>query len=262
MSLYKNDRLENLRLAVESILFQTFNDFDFYIQLDGIVKSECEKYLKSINDSRILIFERKTNLGLAKSLNELLGRLLSKDYEYVARMDADDISLNNRFEKQIKFLDKHKEVDCLGTWAIEINEKGEEYFRKEMPISHEGCLKLFEKRDCMVHPTVMFRKSYFAKAGMYPEDTYFGEDTIMWAQGFYGGAKFANLPEFLFKFRLDEDFFSRRRGIKHAKSILKLRKRVNKMLGYGLKAKAYAYLYAMAKMTPTPILSIIYKIFR
>lgn len=64
----------------------------------------------------------------------------------------------------------------------------------------------------MIHPTVMFRRSYFEKAGLYPEDTYFGEDTMMWAKGFKSGCKFANVPEYLFKFRLDSNFFERRRG--------------------------------------------------
>ena len=67
-----------------------------------------------------------------------------------------------------------------------------------MPITHEECLELFKKRDCMIHPTVMFRRSYFEKAGLYPEDTYFGEDTMMWAKGFKSGCKFANVPEYLF----------------------------------------------------------------
>ena len=111
----------------------------------------------------------------------------------------------------------------------------------------------------MIHPTVMFRRSYFEKAGLYPEDTYFGEDTIMWAQGFANGCQFANIPEYLYFFRLNKVFFERRRGIKHAKSILQLRRRVNKMLHYGFKADIYALLYALAKLMPEKILNIIYK---
>lgn len=60
----------------------------------------------------------------------------------------------------------------------------------------------------MIHPTVMFRRSYFEKAGLYPENTYFGEDTMMWAKGFKAGCQFANLPEYLLKFRLDPNFFN------------------------------------------------------
>jgi hypothetical protein len=105
----------------------------------------------------------------------------------------------------------------------------------------------------------MFRRRYFEKAGMYPTDTYFGEDTIMWAQGFSSGCKFANIQEYLFKFRIDENFFNRRRGWKHAKSIFSLRVRVNRMLSFGMQAYAYAALYAVAKLMPTSVLNLIYK---
>lgn len=111
----------------------------------------------------------------------------------------------------------------------------------------------------MIHPTVMFRRSYIEKVGKYSLDTYFGEDTMMWCQGFYHGCKFANLPEYLFKFRLNEDFFNRRRGWKHAIAILKLRWKVNQMLHYPTKAYFYAFAYAGAKMMPKGILNLIYK---
>lgn len=81
---------------------------------------------------------------------------MSAGYEYIARMDADDISELNRFERQIQYFDEHPKVECLGTWAVEIMGDGGEYYRKQMPESHEDCKKLFRKRDCMIHPTVIF----------------------------------------------------------------------------------------------------------
>jgi hypothetical protein len=184
---------------------------------------------------------------------------MPKGYEFIARMDADDISDAARFQLQLEYLKEHPEVECLGTWAIEINSKGEEYYRKEMPETHEGCLQQFKKRDCMIHPTVMFRRSYIEKAGFYSLDTYFGEDTMMWAQGFKAGCVFANVPEFLCQFRLDDNFFERRRGWKHAKNIFLLRHRVNKMLGFGIIEDCWALAYAAAKMMPKAILNLIYK---
>lgn len=262
MSVYSNDRLEYTRVAIDSILSQKYTCFDFYIVCDGVIKKEIDDYLAYLNDSRVFVIRRKSNKGLAYSLNELLHIVLPKGYTYIARMDADDISMPDRFEKQIAYLEKYSEVDCLGTWAIEINADGNEYFRKQMPVTHEECLDFFRKRDCMIHPTVMFRRSYFEKAGLYPEDTYFGEDTLMWAKGFQTGCQFANLPEYLFKFRLDENFFRRRRGWKHARSIFTLRRRVNQMLGFGIKADFYALLYAVAKMMPTSLLDWLYRMIR
>ena len=262
MSLYKNDRLEFVKLAVESILSQTYYDFDYYIQFDGTIDANVEAYLRGLNDERIKIRARSENKGLAYSLNELLQIVMPKGYEYIARMDADDISMPDRFEKQLAYLQSNPEVECLGAWAIEINSKGEEYYRKQMPETHEACNYMFRKRDCMIHPTVMYRRSYIEKAGLYALDTYFGEDTMMWAQGFKAGCVFANVPEYLLQFRLDDNFFERRRGWKHAKSIFMLRHRVNKMLHYGIMADFWAFAYAAAKMMPKFILNIIYKTVR
>ena len=259
MSLYKNDTLDCIKLAVESILNQNYSQFDFYIQYDGYIPQDVDEYLSGLQDERIHINRREDNKGLAYSLNELLGIVLPKGYEFIARMDADDISMPDRFEKQIAYMGTHPETECLGTWAIEINSDGSEYYRKQMPETHEGCRKQFMIRDCMIHPTVMFRRSYIEKAGLYSLDTYFGEDTMMWAQGFAAGCKFANVPEYLFKFRLNDDFFNRRRGWKHAKGILTLRWKVNKMLHYPVKAYLYAIAYAGAKMMPTKVLNLIYK---
>ena len=259
MSLYKSDELKYVKLAVESILKQSYTDFDFYIQYDGSVREEVDNYVSNIQDERIHINKRPVNKGLAYSLNELLGIVMPKQYEFIARMDADDISMLDRFEKQLLFMESHPDVDCVGTWAIEIKSDGSEFYRKQMPESNEGCWKQFMVRDCMIHPTVMFRRSYIEKAGYYSLDTYFGEDTMMWAQGFANGCKFANIPDYLFKFRLDDNFFNRRRGWKHAKGILTLRWKVNKMLNYPLKAYLYAIAYAGAKMMPTKILNLIYK---
>ena len=226
---------------------------------DGPVESEVKLFFDSISDPRLKVFQRDVNQGLAFSLNELLQIVLPMDYEYIARMDADDISLPNRFEHQLAYFAEHPEVECLGAWAVEINSKGEEYFRKQMPETHDECWKMFKKRDCMIHPTVMFRHSYFDKAGLYSLDTYFGEDTMMWAQGFKAGCVFGNVPEYLLQFRLDDNFFERRRGWKHAKAIFTLRRRVNKMLHYGVVADFWAFAYAVAKMMPKFILNIIYK---
>lgn len=259
MSLYKNDVLEYVNPAIDSVLSQCYSDFDFYIQYDGSVQQDVDNYLLNINDERIHICTRSENKGLAYSLNELLEKVILMDYKYIARMDADDISMPDRFEKQIRYMDEHPECDAVGTWAIEIKADGSEFYRKQMPVTHEECYNFFMKRDCMIHPTVMFRRSYIEKAGLYSIDTYFGEDTMMWAQGFANGCKFANIPEFLFKFRLNDDFFNRRRGWKHAKGILTLRWKVNKMLHYPLKAYLYAIAYAGAKMMPTSILNLIYR---
>lgn len=259
MSLYKRDKWKFVKQAVESILAQTYGGFDLYIQCDGPILAETEAYLTTIEDNRVKIYRRDENKGLAFSLNELLDIVMPKGYQYIARMDADDISEPNRFERQLAYFASHPDVECLGTWAIEIKNDGEEYFRKQMPETHEGCLNQFRKRDPLIHPTVMYKRSYLEKAGRYDLNTFYGEDTMMWAQGFANGCKMGNVPEYLFRFRLDENFFGRRRGWRYAKGIWQLRHRVNKMLGFGLIEDCWAIAYACAKMMPESILNIIYK---
>lgn len=262
MSLYKGDRLGFVAQSIQSILEQTYSDFDLYIYIDGIIDEPVYVYVNSLNDSRINMVLSSFNSGLAFAMNSLLRIVCNRGYQYFFRMDADDIALPHRFERQIAFMDSNVDIDCLGCWAIEIDEDGTDFYMKKMPLTHEACLNLFRKRDCMIHPSVIFRYTYFEKAGFYPEDTYFGEDTMMWAVGFKAGCRFANLPEFLLKFRLDGKFFQRRRGWRHAKAIFILRRRVNRMLGFGLKEDCYAVLYAAVKIMPTKFLAIIYKSLR
>ena len=107
MSLYLNDNIDFVSKAVESILDQSFTDFDYYIQYDGHVKDDVDLYLSSLKDARIHIYKRDENKGLAKSLNELLAVVMPLDYQFIARMDADDISTPDRFEKQIRWLFYH-----------------------------------------------------------------------------------------------------------------------------------------------------------
>ena len=104
MSLYKNDVLEYVRLSVESILNQTYKDFDYYIQYDGPVDAEVDAYLSGVNDERVRIQRRAENKGLAQSLNDLMNVVMHIGYEYIARMDADDISGKQSSENRILYI--------------------------------------------------------------------------------------------------------------------------------------------------------------
>lgn len=258
MSVYGKDKANELDQSLKSVVESTVKPAEIVLVKDGMLPEDLNTIIReyALKFPFFQVIQLPLNGGLAHALNVGL-KYCSNDY--IARMDSDDITLPERFEKQLAFLDENADVDCVGTWAIEIKSDGSEFFRKQMPETHEACREFFMQRDCMIHPTVMFRRSYFEKAGNYAEDTYFGEDTMMWAQGFANGCKFANVPEYLFKFRLNDDFFSRRRGWKHAKGILTLRWKVNKMLGYPLKSYLYAIAYAGAKLIPKSILNLIYK---
>lgn len=265
MSLYKNDCLEFVKLAVESILYQTYKNFDFYIQYDGPVRPDVDEYLLGLTDGRVKIQKRDENKGLAHSLNDLLFIVLPLGYEYIARMDADDISMPNRFEKQIAYLDVHQDIDCLGGAINEIDENGNSRNKiTSYPCKPDETRHFFKKRNPVAHPSVMMRRTIFEKAGCYyPTEFVRNEDTMLWYKVYMGNAKIANLPDVLLNFRMTDSMFTQRRnGKEFAKSQLKMRKIINKDLQFGHMANVYAYAMYLLMISPSWILKLAYRILR
>lgn len=260
-SVYYKERADYLDESLKSVFNQSLVPDEVIVVEDGPLSSDLyqviEKYKFQYDQFRTIPLQQ--NKGLAHALNVAIK---SSSADYFARMDTDDISEPNRFEKQVSFLIDNKDVDCVGTWVVEINADGSEFYRKQMPITHEECRNFYMKRNPMAHPTVMFRRSYFDKAGFYPEDTYQEEDTMLWANGFAKGCRFANIPEYLYRFRIDDKFFNRRKGIRYAIDTFNIRHKIRKMLGFPIKADIYAILFATSKMMPEPFLKLMYKIAR
>lgn len=118
LPVYKKDSVTYLREAVESIYGQTYQDFLLYIGVDGPIGDDLKGYLAQVEvhpKTKVIWFEE--NRGLACVLNDLLDICFKGGFEYIARMDADDISLPERFEKQQKYLQEHPEIDVVGVPA-------------------------------------------------------------------------------------------------------------------------------------------------
>lgn len=265
MSLYKNDVIQYVRNAVESIINQTYKDFDFYIQYDGPISLEVDEYLSCLADERIKIYKRLENKGLAHSLNDLLAIVMLQDYDFIARMDADDICLIDRFKKQVTYLSTHLDVDMVGGAINEIDENGNNRGKiTRYPCNPEECRAFFAKRNPVAHPTVMFRRSFFEKAGWnYPTDFVRNEDTRLWHEGYKHGCVIANLPDVLLNFRMTDAMFTQRRnGKAFAKSQLQLRKMINKDLRFGFMANIYAYAMYLLMISPSWLLKLAYRILR
>ena len=261
MSIYSSDRPKDVRRAMESILTQEGVSLDFHIQIDGPTAPgviECVESLQ-LEHPNLIVRHRAENRGLAYSLNELLGPVMAANYRYIARMDADDVSLPGRLAQQQAYMEAHPEVDVVGSCAVEVLEDGTEFFRKRMPSTHEGCFRLFARTDCLVHPSAFFRRSFFEKAGLYSLDTYYAEDTMLWLQGFERGCRFANLPEYLYAMQLDHRFFRRRRGWTYAVRLLQLRCKVTRRLHYGLRGYFYAYANAASRLLSHSLLRVLYR---
>lgn len=198
MPVYNAERY--LALAVESILNQTFIDFEFIIIDDGSTDNSSlilENYAQL--DSRIRLIKR-ANKGLVKTLNE--GISLARA-PYIARMDADDFSLPNRFARQIEFLRINPHYVVVGSWSENINEYGQQIgFINEPPTDHSGIdEKNLEGDVAICHPTALIRHDALLAVGGYEPAFQDAEDLELWLRLAEVG-KLANLPEVLLKYRV------------------------------------------------------------
>ena len=181
--------------AIESILNQTFTDFELIVLNDSPDNKELESIVKKYanKDKRVKYVKNSKNIGIPKSRNKLLK--LTKG-EYIACMDSDDISLPERFEKQIEYMNAHPECGVLGTWF--------QLFGKDTTIvRHPKYIKILNllHNQHVGNPTVMMRKSVIDKYDLkYDEDYNYCEDYELWSRMIFV-TEIHNLPEILLKYR-------------------------------------------------------------
>lgn len=191
-----NTKEEYLRLAIESILTQTFKDFEFLIINDGSTDNKVKDIILSYNDSRIKYKENDINLGISRTRNELLDWATG---EFLAIMDHDDISLPERFKKQLAFMEAHPDYGVCGSWHGFINSK----VISKRPVSNlqiHG--KLRKTQECPLHhPCTMIRKSVLNNNDIRYEEAFTpAEDYALWCR-LYKKTKMYNIPEVLFMYR-------------------------------------------------------------
>jgi len=159
-----------LSKSINSVLDQTIDDFEFII-VDDCSSEPVWDLLKSYDDKRIKLYHNKKNIGLTKSLNICLD--VAKG-DYIVRQDGDDMSLSNRFEKQIKFFDSH-EIGFVGCWAssIDVNDKKIKGWvdrgRRGTTDSLNG---KYREQNCMVDPSSIYSRAAVEKIGYYDERMY------------------------------------------------------------------------------------------
>ena len=170
MSVYNG--IPYLKEAVESILNQTYKNFEFII-VDDASKDKTWSYLKSLKDKRVRLIKNPKNLGLAKSLN--IGLSKAKG-DYIARMDADDISLPGRFEIQLKYMIKHPKSDLIGSWAKLIDESGNTITSVRKPNLDKKIKKMNQWITGLIHPTWFAKREVFDHLNGYNADFDMVED--------------------------------------------------------------------------------------
>lgn len=227
-----------LALAVQSILDQTFSDFEL-ILIDDRSTDSTGRIMKRFagQDPRVVVLENEENLGLTKSLNR--GISIARG-QYIARMDADDIAVPHWLGNQVRFLDEHPDytfVSCIGRY---IDENGREEQLRHFPETNAEIYAMMPKVDPMMHPGAVFRKADVAKIGNYCEDYRVVQDYDLWFRGMAAGYKFYNFQEPLILFRRNDTYNARK---SRAYRMIDLRVRVK---GYKLnRIPFYKYVYLL-----------------
>ena len=264
LPVYSKDKEEYIYESLNSMLNQTYGNFKIYVGVDGPVGVDLKKCLEAFDkQDKISVVWFTENRGLACVLNDLLDICFKEGYEYIARMDADDISLPFRIEKQMSYLANNEDVDVVGGAVTIINEDGLEQGKVlSYPLTHDECYKRFAKRNPLPHPAVLFKKRYFDKAGCkYRPDYKKNQDTLLWYDGLLKGVRMGNVQEVILKFRTTDDMIKKRRSGKDAaQKQLRARLMINKGLHYGFLSDIYAYAIYLLMVSPSWLRSFIYKI--
>ena len=199
-----NTKEEYLHASIESILNQTFTDFELIIVNDGSTNN-AEEVVLSYKDDRIKYFKQE-NQGIVGALNNAWSKASGK---YIARMDSDDIAYPERFAKQIKFLEENPEYSLVGSWAKIIPSNNVIKLPQDIKI-----MDLLA--DCMfIHPSIMFNKADFEKFNLQYETGFeYAEDYCMYARA-VKYLKMTNLQEVLLDYRVyPENSSSKNRDVR------------------------------------------------
>ena len=206
-----------LGLAVESILKQTWIDFELIIIDDGSTDRSAD-VIRSFRDQRIVLIDRMKNEGVVVSANQ--GLKLARG-QYIARMDQDDISVVHRFERQVEFLDAHPSVGLVGSSYVLIDDQGKVLRRRELKTRDADIKKALWEEHQFCHGAVMYRKACLDQVGLYRDRVRYAEDYDLF---FRIAEKWevANISEPLYQLRMNLQSISsvnRFEQIRHAELV-------------------------------------------
>lgn len=264
MSVYKSDRLDYLKQALDSLIEQTYTNYHIFIEVDGTVVSEVESYLRSLSDSLFTISFHKENKGLATRLNQAITKIVHSDqFEFIARMDSDDISHKERFQEQIKYMLANPNTYVLGSDVIEIDNYNNEIFYKKMQADSRVINRDIIKRCPVNHPSVMLKSEMFTLFGLrYRDELMNTQDYYLWVDVIYSGLRISNINKPLLKFRIDDNFHQRR-GVKKSFNEFKSRLYAMKKLSIVSPSNiTHTILLFMLRLSPEFMKRVAYKYMR
>lgn len=235
MSVYKKDSPEYLQIALKSIYEQqSIKPDEIVIVVDGPIPENLREVLDSFKKDKekiVKIIQQEQNKGLGEALKK------GTEYctgDYIFRMDSDDISVFDRFEKQINYIEKHSNIDVLGGNIAEFQKSIDEENKRlrVCPMNHEDIVKMGKKRNPMNHVTVCIKKEALVNSGGYQSLLYL-EDYYLWLRMIVNNCKLENLNETLVLVRVGNGFEGRRstkkyiEGWKTLQNFMKKNKMIN-----------------------------------
>ena len=258
MSVYGGDDASQFKSAFDSITSQTLRPNEIVLVQDGPVDkilARTIEELSKITPELVLVRLRK-NGGLGIALREGVKHC---SHAYIARMDSDDISKNDRFEKQLQYLAKNPNIDMVGSDIIEYDEAMEnEIARRIVPKIHDEIIKTLKHRNPFNHVTVIYKKESVLAAGNYLSCPYF-EDYYLWCRMAKNGTRFHNLTDSLVNVRSGMAMLGRRGGIKYASYAIDFQLKVYRLKIIGPSQLVVNLVTRVAAaITPSRLRSLIY----
>ncbi len=224
LSVYKEENPTFFDQALASIENQALPANEIVLVKDGPLTQALEEVISGHTENSktsYKVIELEENNGLGRALNRGMAHC---SFEWIARMDTDDIALPDRFEKQISYLEEHPHVDVLGGWICEFSNNPKHCTKERRPpCTNNEIIKYAKYRNPINHMTVVFRKSAVMEVEGYLPMSGF-EDYYLWMRMLLRGKKFANLDEVLVKARAGNEMIRRRQGWGYAKDEWELEK--------------------------------------
>lgn len=239
-----NERVDFLEKSINSILNQTFTDFEFLIIDDHSTKVDCVRTLEHYGkiDGRIKIVRNEQNLGLTKTLNK--GLALAQG-TYVARLDSDDIAASNRLQKQLSFMQENPDYALVGAWSYLIDEYNHVVGKKQFYTDYFDIRKHILEFNFFTHSTWFFKKDIIVNLGGYSDKAPANEDYDLLLQ-LISKHPVHNLNEFLCWYRRRPASISHKNNKLQERNSIATRIRAIKEYGYPKRAYFKVILPALA----------------
>lgn len=262
MSVYKGENTEYFRASMDSLCNQTHPASQIVLVCDGSLGDELDMIVSEYKDKLgdiLDVVQLPENKGTAYCAN--IGLKACKN-EYIMKMDSDDVCKSNRAEKQMSYLTDKPYIDILGSYIEEFKSADNTVIGvRQTPTTHEEIIKFAKRRAPFNNQTLVYKKEYAEKIGGYSNDLVRCEDYDFMVRMLMAGAKSANIPEVLVRYRVDKNNLKRRRNWKNTKSFFAVRKKIYKMgfsgfWDYVLPCAGQLLLF----ITPSCITGLIYKL--